>query len=277
MKTFIRMEDGCRLLVNIHGPKTTHPHPSLPPVLFIHPPLLTSANFCKQVTRLRKHFNLITVDLRGHGESDPSDLPLTYEQIIADFEEILNRMGVERCCLFGYSTGGGVALHALTRSPQRFVGAIVVSGMAVVDDWKLWFRFRTAIALSKRGRTDWLRVAVCAGNADTFPIFWRLWRDSRGGCPINIRQYYESGLTADLLRDVAHIHQPVMVLGGERDTDFYRYAVQLQARLARCETHFLLGHKHRLPTFAAAEVNRLAAGWMTRQFGGRPSFNHSLN
>jgi pimeloyl-ACP methyl ester carboxylesterase len=48
------------------------------PIIFIHPPLLTKANFNYQVAQLSGIYKVITFDIRGHGHSAASLDPLTY-------------------------------------------------------------------------------------------------------------------------------------------------------------------------------------------------------
>jgi pimeloyl-ACP methyl ester carboxylesterase len=235
-------------------------------VLFVHPPLLTSSNFLKQLHHLpawlAPSWSLIAFDCRGHGNSDPSARAVTYEQIIADSIRILDAFEIEQCCLFGYSTGGGVALQALREHPHRFAAAAVASGLARVDDLKLYMRFLCAIGLAKKERIHLLNALVSGGNADTLRMFIRLWRTARKGCAVNIRQYYEAGLVADLADSLPFIKQPVLLMYGEQDYDFHRYAMQLNAGLVNSRLLALVGHKHRLPTFAADEVNRLFSDWL---------------
>src|SRR5690554_6750965 len=82
------------------------------PVLFIHPPLLTSANFLYQ-RQLSEQYQIITFDIRGHGHSESSKTPLTYPLIVNDMIQLLNLLEIEQCYVCGYSTGGSIALEAM--------------------------------------------------------------------------------------------------------------------------------------------------------------------
>lgn len=235
-----------------------------PTICFLHPPLLTSANFIKQFRSLSAFYHLVAFDIRGHGKSSLSCEPLDYRLIIRDLLRILDELGVASSCLFGYSTGGAVALQALAEHPGRFAGAVVVSGMAEVADLKLFTRMLIAIGLAKKKRIPWLNALVSGGNSDTPLVFYRLWKEARLGDARLIRQYYEAGLQTDLLGLLPAIRQPVLLVYGEQDLDFHRYALQLQARLPNSSLHVLAGHKHRLPTYAADELNRLVHQWLQR-------------
>ena len=58
------------------------------PIIFIHPPLLTSANFIYQMEDLSRNYQVITFDMRGHGRSSYSTRAITYELIVEDISLI---------------------------------------------------------------------------------------------------------------------------------------------------------------------------------------------
>ncbi|UWE02462.1 alpha/beta fold hydrolase [Laceyella sacchari] len=64
-----------------------------PALVFIHPPLITSAVFRYQIAELTTSFRVLTFDIRGHGASDPSPTPLTYPLIAEDIRQLLNKLG----------------------------------------------------------------------------------------------------------------------------------------------------------------------------------------
>jgi len=260
---WVTMKDGVRLFVRTDGLNLNGTDQAKRgAVLFVHPPLLTSFNFVKMVNLLSGVVPVITFDVRGHGQSEPSQCPVTYEQIVDDLVSIADYFQLEYCCIFGYSTGGGVALQAMSSHPHRFGGSAIASGMARVEDVKLFTRFMIAIGLASPKRIHWLNIAVSSGNADSLPMFFQLWHSARSGCAANIRQYYEAGLETDLTERLPAINQPVLLLYGEQDHDFHRYAMQLQSRLVGGTLQTIAGHKHRLPTHASAEVVRLFMNWL---------------
>jgi pimeloyl-ACP methyl ester carboxylesterase len=69
----------------------------------------------------------ILIDARGHGDSlkplDPADYAL--EHRVADVIAVLDRLGIERADLWGYSMGGWIALGLVRDFPERVRSAIV--------------------------------------------------------------------------------------------------------------------------------------------------------
>ena len=77
---------------------------------------------------LAEHFQVTMFDNRGVGAStDQPDRPLTIELMSDDTAGLIEALGLERPAVFGWSTGGEIALALAVRHPDR-VGPLMVSG-----------------------------------------------------------------------------------------------------------------------------------------------------
>lgn len=68
---------------------------------------------------------VIAAEWRGCGESDKPDAAADYSNYsmathAADMRALLDALGIERCHLYGHSTGGIIVSHMLAADPQRF-------------------------------------------------------------------------------------------------------------------------------------------------------------
>ncbi|MGF1620434.1 MAG: alpha/beta fold hydrolase [Rhodomicrobiaceae bacterium] len=80
---------------------------------------------------LREHAQLIYLDLRGQGRSDPSPLDLcTLQQMADDVAEVCAVLEIERPIVFGHSFGGFVALDLAVRYPALLGGLILCNASA---------------------------------------------------------------------------------------------------------------------------------------------------
>ena len=78
--------------------------------------------------RLADHFTVTTFDNRGIGTTtDPATSPLTIGQMADDTAGFLDAVGLEHPTVFGWSTGGEIALALAVRHPGR-LGPLMVSG-----------------------------------------------------------------------------------------------------------------------------------------------------
>jgi pimeloyl-ACP methyl ester carboxylesterase len=78
----------------------------------------------------RRGQRVIAPDMRGHGRSGKPHDPAAYapERRLADLTELLDRLGVERADVVGYSMGARLALSLAISAPQR-VDQLVVGGI----------------------------------------------------------------------------------------------------------------------------------------------------
>ncbi|UHA74253.1 alpha/beta fold hydrolase [Paenibacillus sp. 481] len=232
------------------------------PILFIHPPLLTSDNFNYQAEQLSRQYKIVTFDIRGHGYSDASNEAVTYPLIVQDMVQLMDSLGIQKAYVCGYSTGGGVALEALLSYPERFSGAVVISGMSEASDWRLRSRISLAVALTAMKAKQLLSLAIVWGNANNRAMFDTLLRTARQGCVDNWQQYYRSSLLYDSTARLSAITAPVLMIYGERDKRFFRYADKLKSVLPQSELVWIAGAKHQIPTKHAHTMNMLIERWI---------------
>jgi pimeloyl-ACP methyl ester carboxylesterase len=71
------------------------------------------------VPALAKSRRVIAVEFQGHGHTADIDRPFSYEQFADDTAALLERLGITRADVYGYSLGGAVALQLGLRHPQH--------------------------------------------------------------------------------------------------------------------------------------------------------------
>ena len=79
-------------------------------------------------------FRVVTIDLRGFGESELGQARPAMETYADDVIGLLNYLGIGRAVICGLSMGGYVLFNLLERYPQRLAGACFVATRAVIDD-----------------------------------------------------------------------------------------------------------------------------------------------
>lgn len=243
------MTNGCKIYFTVEGQGT--------PLLLIHPPLLTHRNFEYQMKELSKYFQVVAFDIRGHGRSSCSKQPLTYPLIAEDIEHLLDYLNIQKAFICGYSTGGTIALEFLLSKGERAYGGIVLSGMSEVSDWHLKNKIRLAIALAKLKALSPLALSITWTNLNNKSSFWKMFKEERRGTAKNIEEYYRCSLSYNCTDNLQKIHSPVLLIYGEKDKRFYRYAKMLHDKLPNSELKWIQQAAHQLPTRAAFTVNHL--------------------
>jgi pimeloyl-ACP methyl ester carboxylesterase len=83
--------------------------------------------FGAPLVEMAKSARVIAVHLQGHGRTKDIDRPLAYESLADDVALLLEKLGVERASVMGYSLGAGVAIQMAVRHPAVVERLIVVS------------------------------------------------------------------------------------------------------------------------------------------------------
>ncbi|MGI8469957.1 MAG: alpha/beta fold hydrolase [Pyrinomonadaceae bacterium] len=73
---------------------------------------------------LAKNFRVVTYDGRGAGQSPVSTQPTNH---VADFEELLDSLDIEKATLFGHSIGGQIAADFTLRNPERVEKLVLIA------------------------------------------------------------------------------------------------------------------------------------------------------
>ncbi len=233
-----------------------------PPVVLIHPPLVTNRIFEYQARSLKKHYRIIRFDLRGHGLSAPSPEPLTYPLLVQDLLHLLDWLHIQKTYLAGYSTGGSIVLESLFQHPERFSGGILISAMSEVSDPILKMELSLAVSLCNSFSFPFLARAICLGNADCLKMFNHLFQTANLGNPENVRQYFSYSKAYNCTKQLSSIQQPVLILSGRKNDQYHKYTRLLKTHLPD-SVHFPVAKKpHHLPTKAAQEINHQIHYWI---------------
>lgn len=93
--------------------------PAQPTLVFIHGVLNDHSVWILQTRYFAHHgFNVLAVDLPGHGKSE-GHCPKTVEEAAEFVLKLLDALGVKKAGLIGHSWGSLIALHAASLAPER--------------------------------------------------------------------------------------------------------------------------------------------------------------
>ncbi|WP_067724875.1 alpha/beta fold hydrolase [Oceanobacillus damuensis] len=235
------------------------------PILFIHPPVLTSANFHYQREELSRYFQVITFDIRGHGKSPHSSQTITYPLIARDMEKILDHLGIEKAFLCGYSTGGSIVLEFMQTFKERSLGGIVIGGMSETRHLLLKYLIRIGIVAANSGAVSLLAYLAALSNADSLKLFKMMVTESRKSSAENIEQYYRYILKYNCTDQLGSIDLPVLLVYGMNDKPFHSYAKLLEEKLPQQELVFIDQVMHQIPTKASPELNNLIKSFISNK------------
>jgi 3-oxoadipate enol-lactonase len=104
-----------------------------PAVVLLHGYPFNRSMWREQRDALSQKYRVIAPDLRGHGETPPSNEPATMEEMARDVAALLDELGIERVALGGLSMGGYVTLAFYRRFPLRVRALILADTRSQAD------------------------------------------------------------------------------------------------------------------------------------------------
>lgn len=104
------------------------------PLVLIHGFPLDRSIWNPVIPLLKDHARVILPDLRGYGQTPPTDGVYYMRLMAEDILRLLDRLGIERAILAGHSMGGYVSLAFAHAYPNRLAGLALVTSQTMADN-----------------------------------------------------------------------------------------------------------------------------------------------
>lgn len=99
------------------------------PILCLHGHPGSGKSMTVFTEHLSKRYKTLAPDLRGYGRSRPTG-EFELADHLTDLEALLDRQGIDKCLLLGWSLGGIFAIELALRFPERISGLILIATAA---------------------------------------------------------------------------------------------------------------------------------------------------
>lgn len=194
------------------------------PLVFLHAFPLNRSMWTEQENALSSQFRVMTIDLRGHGESDAPLWHYTLDQAADDVCGLLDHLSIKQAVFVGLSMGGYLLFAFYRKYAERVKGMVLADTRAQADteDGKR-ARFEMAQIAYKRGSSAIADIMIpkllSPGTIQTRP---ELVQRVRG----MIKGNQVSGIAGDLMAMaqrpdsvpfLQQIHCPTQIIVGELD------------------------------------------------------------
>ena len=97
------------------------------PLILLHGNGEDLGYFEHQMEPFAKHFRVMAIDTRGHGQTPRGNAPFTIRQFAEDLLEFMNRHSIEKAHILGFSDGGNIAMVFALDHPER-VEKLILDG-----------------------------------------------------------------------------------------------------------------------------------------------------
>jgi 3-oxoadipate enol-lactonase len=221
-----------------------------PSVLLIHGVGGDASHWDAIAARLSARFDVVAMDLRGHGDSDRIRAPLDVDDLARDAVQVLDEAGIRRCHVAGFSLGGAVALALALMAPERIAALAVIGtvyGRSAEQRAKALERVdylarHGAAALAETNRERWFSEAFRRAHPD---VVDRRVAQVTASDPESYRRAFTVFCTADFVGRLPQIHSPTLVVTGEHDVAATpAMAHAMAAELPDAEVQVLPGLHH---------------------------------
>jgi 3-oxoadipate enol-lactonase len=103
------------------------------PLVLIHGLSATSLIWAFQVPEFSQSYQVVIMDLRGHGQSDKPEMAYSIGLFARDVVALMDHLGIERAHIVGGSMGGMVAHQLALDYPQRVKRLVLADSMSHLD------------------------------------------------------------------------------------------------------------------------------------------------
>lgn len=122
---------GAAIHYRVHGDLAS----GKTPLLVLHGAFMSSEAMMPLIAPLAASRPVIAVDARGHGRSGGVDTPLSYDRMADDTAAVLDKLGVKKADVLGYSMGGSTAVALAIGHPDKVGKQVVLSATSRLDGW----------------------------------------------------------------------------------------------------------------------------------------------
>lgn len=177
------------------------------PLVVLHGAFSSIHNsFGMLIPTLAEKRRVIGFDLQGHGRTADIVRPMTVDNLAEDVVAALDALGLEQVDLWGYSNGAGVALHVITKHPERVRKLIFQSASYRLDGIQPGLMDNVgSMQPSMMYETPWYKeYQELNPKPDFDALFWKKTEADK-----QIKDFTDE--------QIAAITQPVLIIAGDAD------------------------------------------------------------
>lgn len=192
-------------------------------------PYLSADNACYafQVAEYAKHFNCISLDLRGSGESDKPAGTFSTELYADDVAALMQALGIERAHIFGLSLGAAVGMWLAAKHPDKVTTLSLHSPWSktdpylktVVESWQVLAKALDSVPeLVIRGIFPWCFTPDLCSQKDDYIQSLAAFVRSRPPMSVDgFMQQSDAVIAHDAEAQLSRITAPTQITFGRHD------------------------------------------------------------
>lgn len=223
------------------------------PLLFIHGLGATGQDWERQVAFFSQHYQVITLDLRGHGRTDKPRQRYSIPQFADDVAELLRTLDSYPAHVVGLSLGGMVAFQLAVAHPGLLQSLVIVnSGPEMPSNtWKQRLGLLMLLAqrwlivrlygMRKMGEVLSERLLPSPEHAEERRVFVERWAANDKNAYLKATYALRGWSVADRLGE---IHCPTLVISADQDYTPVAFKEAYVAKMPNAELAIIQDSRH---------------------------------
>ena len=106
------------------------------PLVVLHGAYMNIETMGAIIPKLAESHKVYALEFQGHGRTTDIDRPITYPNLADDVAAFMNKVGIEKADVFGYSMGAAAGLQLAIRHPEKVDQLIAASVAYDARGWQ---------------------------------------------------------------------------------------------------------------------------------------------
>jgi long-chain acyl-CoA synthetase len=190
-------------------------------LVFIHGWLGRRDDFQYIIDDFELDYNIIAIDLRGHGESEaPLSLPWRYEDYADDIYQVLNQFPITKATFIAYSLGTAITIKFIAKYPELVEKVVLIAGAPQIDI-PLWGHLIARISFDMLVKTivsigeKIVSLAPESQYNEWYKDFLNRFKTSE--LKVHRKIYYETFNGDSVIEELKSINIPSLIITGDKD------------------------------------------------------------
>jgi len=233
-----------------------------PSLILIHGLGSSSRDWELQIAPFAEHFQVVALDLRGHGRSSKPPGPYSMELFAEDTSRLIEELGLDPVHILGISLGGMVAFQLALDQPGLVRSLVITNSTPDMiprtfkEKIALWQRFMIVrlMGMEKMGQVLAERFLPHPGQEELKRIFIERWAENDKSAYLEAMKGVVGWSVLDRLSEITC---PTLIIGADgdyyptADKEFYTSLIP-NARLV-----IVKNSMHALPAEKPGEFNQI--------------------
>lgn len=240
------------------------------PLLFIHGVGSSARDWGAQVAFFSQRYQVVTVDVRGHGQSDKPPGPYGIPLFAADTAELIKSLGIAPAHVVGLSLGGMIAFQLTVGTPDLVKSLVIVNSGPefVIRTFKGYLQvfqrllIVRLLGMRKMGQVLGKRLFPKPEHEELRQVFVERWAE-------NDKRAYLDSLRAvvgwSVTDRLGTISCPTLVVAADEDYTPVSVKEAYVAEIPQAELVVIPDSRHATPAERPEQFNEVLMAFLSRQ------------